>query len=217
MSYVQAGDNSGSGVVDVTLTGVTNGNYLVAFASAEGDVAAGTITTQSGSTGTWNDVENQQEAGDFWAGRLSYAVATATGDVTIRLSDVSTWNALYVVEMDNIDSFDSSDYARDTSNPRNTPAGTPGSYDAMLVGFVVDWSGAGSPTNNTGWSDIGPGMDYSGTDIGRAQYRLYSSGTAQASFNGNTVDPCFVMHAIFIESSGPAASGPNLLTLLGVG
>ena len=84
--------------------------------------------------------------------------------------------------------------------PDDQSPASPASYDAMLVGFVVDWSG-GTPTNIAGWTDIGPGMEYSATDIGRAQYRVYSSGTGYASFNGNAGDPCFVFHVFFIESA----------------
>jgi len=213
MAYVQYGEDDSAGATSVTLS-VTNGNYIVAWAGTESDLTSPTISTSAGSTSSWTEVQSVVNGGDYYCGSLAYCTATATGSVTIQGSDESSWNGLIVVEIDSIDSYDSSAIARDTSGPKQSGSTTPASYDAMLVGFCSDWSG-GAPTISSGWTDIGTGMAYSGTDLGRAEYRVYSSGSGQASFDGG--NPCHVAHAFFIEGGGAPPSGPNLLTLLGVG
>lgn len=216
MAYVQYADDAttGTAAASVTLT-VTNGNYLVAWAGGESDTTAPTISTTSGSTSAWTNAQTVVDATNFFSGTIATATATATGSVTIGTGDVGNWNSLMVMEFSNIDSVSTSAITAaggDTSDPRTTTATTPSGYDAMLVGAIVDWSGS-TPTNNSGWTDVGTGMDYSGTDIGRAQYRLYTSGTGQASFNGTDANPCFVAHVFLIESSGAlTASGTPTLT-----
>jgi len=176
MAYVQYGENSSTGAVSVTLTGVQNGNYLVAWVVCEDNSAAPTLSTTAGSTGTWNSRGAIVDGSEFYTGRISDAVATATGSVTIEASNQGAFQGLMVVEIDNISSYDSSaTIVSDTANPRTTAAASPGSYNAMLVGFATDWTGSNTPTTNSGWTDIGTGVDSSGSDLCRAQYRLYSS------------------------------------------
>lgn len=207
MAYVQYGeDGNNSGAASVTLS-VTNGNYLVAWAGNEDGTTAPTISTSSGSTSAWTNQQTVVDGTNFFCGTLATATATATGSITVTTNSLSPWQALMVMEFSNIDSVSTSNITAaggDTADPRVSGTSTPSSYDAMLCGVIVDWSGS-TPTNNTGWTDIGTGMAYSATDIGRAQYRLYSSGTGEANFDGNTGDPCFVAHVFLIESSAGAS------------
>lgn len=210
-AFVQSGNSSQTTIdTTVTLTGVANGNYLVAFAVREANSSNSVISTTAGSTGAWTNSISQIEAGDFATIDASYAVATATGNVTIQATrNTGAWVALFVVEFSGIASFDSAQYARDTTNPRETAATAPGSYNAMAIGFGLDWS-ASTPGVTAGWTTIGTGMNYGATPIGAASYRSYSSGNAQASFTGAGADPVFVVNFIFIETTGGGGSGPAI-------
>ena len=63
MAFVQFGEASSDPgtTVDVVLTGVGNGNWLVAVAVVEDNVLTPTISTQAGSTGAWTVRESQDD------------------------------------------------------------------------------------------------------------------------------------------------------------
>lgn len=208
-AVVQSGDNfSDSGNVTVALTGVGNGNYLVALAIQEetDGTPDSVVSTTVGSTGSWSAARaSGGSSGDAFAGAVFTAVASATGNVTVQATiEGSTWVGLYVVEVSNIDSFDSAQYARDTSSPFQTAATAPGSYDAMAIAFGIGWFAGSAPAVDTGWTSIGTGTEYSSADLTRASYQVYTSGNAQASFTGSNVHHVF--NVILIESEGGGGS-----------
>lgn len=211
MAFVQAGQNgfTGAATVDVTLTGVANGNILVAFAFIENNSGTITLSTNAGSTGAWTqpaaingDMSNFIQAG------CGYAAATATGDVTIRASESGTENMLlHVVEFSDC-SYDTSSMGTDDAEPFTLAALTPaysGTDDAMLVACCIDWSGTqAQPTSTTGWTDTGvaAGSVYESN----TQYRLYTTGDASCSFDAGADDGRHKLVQVVLAQTAAASS-----------
>lgn len=211
-AVVQSGDNfSDSGNVTVALTGTTSGNWLVVVAIQEvsDGNADSVVSTTVGTTSAWTTRVTGGSSADAFAVVAATATVSASGNVTVQATPAgATWVGLYVVEVDSIDSFDSAQYARDTTSPFQTAATTPGSYDAMAIAFGIGWFAGAAPAVDTGWTSIGTGTEYSSADLTRAAYQVYTSGDAQASFTAGSANSTHVVNFILIESE---ASGTTPL------
>jgi len=213
-AYVQGGENSDSAsAATVTLTGATSGNYLVVFGVAEASAGSITFSTTAGTTSAWTQEIDQVESGDFAIIGAAWATVSTTGDTTVEAAyGGSAFIGLIVLEIDNIDSFDAAQYARDTTGVRTTALTTPAAYPAMTVGFAYDWGLNGIPAATTGWTARVGGMPYpdgAGTDGGASETRLYASGDVQASFDDSAgPDPFFTVAMIFTETDGGGGQSP---------
>lgn len=221
MAYVQSGqdsDDAGPSRVDITLTGVVSGNYIVAFGVGESDTGSMTFTTQSGSTSSWTQTVDQLESGDFAVIGAAYATASSTGDVTVRIEGPggsNTYAGGIVMEIDDINAYDASQYNRTAASVTSytTTAGTPSGYDTMMVGFGMHWASSpgGDTTATTGWDQRIIGMNYPdqlATDAGGCgETRVYTSGNGQASFDvPSTSSAKFGVHMFFTENAAGAAN-----------
>lgn len=203
---------SGTGNVDVTLTNCQAGSYLAVLVIGDVDQAV-TLTTQAGSTGAWTAPANLAvwNATDFYGQDGYYAQVSATGDVTVRAAaGTSSYLAMAVVEVDEIDSFDLADYVRDTTGGTNSvlgPSLTPTNNPAIRIAFAVDYgSTTDAPTVGTGLTNIGTWADLSGVEVARIGYER-TSGTptaGQDTFSDTAAGPWHVAVFIFREVAATA-------------
>ena len=215
MALVQAATaqrTTGTANVDVTLTGVANGNYLAVLVTGDANQAP-TITTQSGSTGAWTQPAalNVWNGSDFFKQDGAYAVATATGNVTVRAAaGTSSYLSVVVVELSSIASFDQAGYVRDTTGGTDSVLGqslTPASVPAMRLAFAIDYSVTPvAPTAGTNYTDSITYFPYGGNDAGRVAYRQVTGSPVAASdtFTDAAGGPWHVASFIFLESAGAA-------------
>ena len=215
MAVVQAGTNqrtTGTANVDVTLTGVANGNYLAVLVTGDANQAP-TITTQAGSTGAWSQpaVLNVWNGTDFYKQDGAYAVATATGNVTVRAAaGTSSYLSVTVVELSSIASFDQGGYVRDTTGGTDAVLGqslTPASVPAMRLAFAIDYSATPvAPLAGTNYTDSITYFPYGGNDAGRVAYRQVTGSPVAASdtFTDTAGGPWHVASFIFLESAAAA-------------
>ena len=192
----------------------TAGNYLAACCFHENDTFVPNFSTTAGSTSAWTSRQTLIDGGNFATMRMSTAVVSTTGSITIQASrqSGSAFLGIMVLELSNIANYlSASVFNADGADPRESASETPSAYDAMLTGFALDWSGGGFPTATTNWTEEFTGLAYGVQDIGAAESRLYTSGDAQASFGGFDSNPVFVGHMLF-EESGTAPGNQVVLS-----
>ena len=202
ISYVDTAWNTGGTVTtgenaykDVTITGVAVGDLIVAFGVAENNTnTTGSVATQAGSTGAWTQVAPAVVSNNDVAFRAGYALVTAAGNVTVRIT-LNTTNG---------------GVNRQGAGAFRIPAAEVGAtYGFVGTGFVGSATGLASATLSGSSTVIYMAGDWAATSMGTTT--VPAGGTNNRSYSDTVAYSVWASNWL-AQASGTRNYGPSSLS-----